>query len=93
MSYGLRIWDGSGGMRLDITDRTARLYGVYTIPSIAANGSYTLTIPSFSLGAWFFDANLPRDIYVVPSAGKITFYHTNLVTRAAISFTVVIFQV
>jgi len=92
MSYGLRVWDAGSVMRLDITDRTARLYGVYTIPSIAINGSYTLTIPSFSLGAWFFNTNHPYNIYIVPGAGQITFYHTNFGSSAAVSFSVVVFQ-
>ncbi len=92
MSYGLRVWDASGNVRLDVIDRTARLYGTYTIPSIAKSGSYTLSIPSFSLGAWFFFANHPYNIYIVPGSGQITFYHTNLGTSAAISFGVVIFQ-
>ena len=92
MSYGLRVWDASGDLTLDVGDRTGRLYGVYMIPSLARYGSYTLTIPSFSLGAWFFYANLAYNVYVVPDTGKITFYHTSFWEGPSAPFSVVIFK-
>ena len=92
MSYGLRVWDESGALTLDVSDRSGRVYGVYTIPSLARYGSYTLTIPSFSLGEWFFYASLAYNVYVVPGAGEITFYHTSFLEGPSVSFSVVIFK-
>ena len=92
MSYGLRVWDASGALKLEITDRTARFVGAYTIPGIAVNGSYTLNISGFTVGSWFFSANHPYNVYLVPGSGQITFYHTNLGSSASISFTVVFFK-
>ena len=54
MSYGLRIWNSSGGLELDITDRITRFFAAYSY-SIPAFGSVTVSIPGYSTdGTWFF---------------------------------------
>ena len=92
MSYGLKVWNSSGVLTLDVSDRTARFVGSYTIPSIAINGSYTLNISGFAVGTWFFSANHPYNVYLIPGSGKITLYHTNLGNASSNSFTVVVFK-
>lgn len=51
MSYGLRVWNGSGGLTLDTTTFTYQIMGQWTIDfssSTPANpGSVTLSIPGF----------------------------------------------
>ena len=44
MSYGLRIWNSSGGLELDITDRITRFFATYSY-SIPGFGSVTVSIP------------------------------------------------
>ena len=54
MSYGLRIWNSSGGLELDITDRITRFFASYSY-SIPRFGSVTVSIPGYSTdGTWFF---------------------------------------
>lgn len=53
MSYGLRAWDSSGNLILEITDSIARFVGTYTIPLLAPRASTVVSVPGYSLdGTW-----------------------------------------
>ena len=93
MSYGLRVWDQSGNITLDTTDRTARFYGQYTIPGIANGSSYTLSIPGFSIGSWFAVAYHPYNVYITYASGSINVNRSaNAGTKTTNSFVMLVFK-
>lgn len=74
MSYGLRVWDASGNLTLDISDRVATYVSAYMIPSLSALGStYTLVHPSYSIGEYFFSTNCPRTVEIEVLSGSMRF--------------------
>jgi len=74
MSYGLRVWDASGNLTLDVSDRVATYVGAYVIPSLSALGStYTLTHPSYPIGEYFFSTNCPRTVELTVLSGSMLF--------------------
>ena len=60
MAYGLRIWDASGILALDISDRITRIHSIYNLSAgpntstfyavsgVTANGSWCATIGSIA---------------------------------------------
>lgn len=71
MSHGLRVWDASGNLVLDVQERISRIHGVYTVPnvSIPANGSYLFPVTGMvDDGTWF--VTIPEDeiwkLYAAP---------------------------
>jgi len=59
MSYGLRVWDASGKLQVEVTDRIPRYEASYTVPNFGGNAgaTYTVTIPGFSTSTHFFYSN------------------------------------
>lgn len=56
MSYGLRVWDASGNLRLDISDRITRFWGEYTISftTTSAESPKYISVPDMTTdGTWF----------------------------------------
>jgi len=52
MSQGLRVWNASGVLQLDITNRITRIHGTYSY-SIAAGSNTTISVPGISTdGTW-----------------------------------------
>ena len=52
MSYGLRVWDASGVLQLDITNRITRIYSTHSF-SISATSSQNINVPGISTdGTW-----------------------------------------
>lgn len=55
MSYGIKVWDESGQLILDVTDRLARYHSTIVLSSIAKRTSSTFSVPGYALdGTWFF---------------------------------------
>lgn len=52
MSYGLRVWDASGVLQIDVTNRITRIFGVYSF-SVAAGSSTNVSVPGITTdGTW-----------------------------------------
>lgn len=67
MSYGLEVYDSTGTQVLATTDRLGRLHSTHSIPGLAVNTSYTVSIPEYRAdGNW---APIVRDL--VLSSGQI----------------------
>lgn len=60
MSYGLRVWNASGSLRLDTTDFIGRLIQtgqVYIYPYSAQSKTVNVSVPGMSNdGTWFVSA-------------------------------------
>lgn len=56
MSYGLRVWDSSGALLIDISDRLVRAHGTYTVGSVGGRSTKTISVPGLnpSDGTWFY---------------------------------------
>lgn len=58
MSYGLRVWNSSGQIRLDTSARLARYHSFYT-GSILPNNSATVSVPGLANdGTWSVQVEL-----------------------------------
>jgi hypothetical protein len=59
MPYGIRIWDASGNLTLDVTDRITRWNNTITLAanSIPINSFVDFSVPGVTLdGTWFISA-------------------------------------
>ena len=45
MAYGLKIWNASGQVRMDTTDRTVKYYTIYS--GTGPNNNFDVTVPGF----------------------------------------------
>ncbi len=62
MSQGLRVWNSSGVLTLDITDRITKRHGVYTATIGASATSVTVSVSGMSNdGSWFAVLRAPND--------------------------------
>ena len=94
MPSGLRIWNSSGVLIQDISDRLGRLFAEYTVPAIAYPNSYTISVPGYALdGNWFWAPykEMPSGLSVVESAGSIRIQNTYAYSTG--SFVLVVFRV
>lgn len=53
MTYGLRVWDGTGGLMLDVTDRITRFVGTYSFYIAPFQTSVDISVPGASPDTWF----------------------------------------
>ena len=58
MSYGLRVWDASGGLIVDITDRITKLVARYSFSKSLVKGdslvTHDVSVPGILAdGSWF----------------------------------------
>lgn len=54
MAYGIKVWDSSGNVTLDVTDRLTREYGTGSVYWEAFQVNNTITIPGITNdGTWF----------------------------------------
>lgn len=73
MSYGLRVWDASNNLELEITDRLPIYQAIYQIPELSYSQSFTVYHSEYSPSTWQFYANMPEYIEVTASNGSIVF--------------------
>lgn len=78
MSYGVRVWDGSGHLTLDSSDHLSRIVHSRTVAA-GDEGSVTLTLPSadIALGVGFIGdtdhwEDGPHDVTLDTSTGKLS---------------------
>lgn len=92
MSQGIKCWDSSGQVILDITDSLARYVNSYTIPSLAPRSSTTISVPGYSLdGNWFiyFLAGDVNDLAITEQANGIYVFNTQYyVARGNVNFNI-----
>ena len=88
MAYGLKTWNASGQLVIDVTDRLARFHGQYDIAAMnSSSADQWISVPGFALdGTWFWQTlgytagsyrqDTPNDvgIQVIPSSGGFTIH-------------------
>ena len=80
MSQGLRIWDATGQMILNITDRLFRLHSTVVLPNINPNASVNFSIPGMRQdSSWFVlaRASVPLGIVITPQVDNLRVSHSN----------------
>lgn len=77
MAYGLKIYDASGNIRLDTTDRECRYVGLFT-GSVGSSSSVTVTVSGMSTnGTWGLNELAYSNFYVSVSMGSGQFVVSN----------------
>jgi len=77
MAYGLQIWDSSGNVRLDTSDRECRYVGFFT-GSVGAGSSVTVTVSGMATdGTWGLNELAYSNFYVSVSMGSGQFVISN----------------
>lgn len=55
MPQGMRVWDSSGNLVIDVSDRIMTVLGQIVVNSSTPNGSVTVNDPRLALGSfWYF---------------------------------------
>ena len=91
MSYGLRVWDPSGNMTLDMSDRATRFYSRHVV-SVPSEGSVTVPVTGISTnGTWGFHLwSLLRVSAKIVSGGVQIDNYRDI---NAVSATIIVFRV
>jgi|TARA_R110000744_G_scaffold287339_1_gene398503 hypothetical protein len=77
MAYGLQIWDSSGNVRLDTSDRECRYVGFFT-GSVGPSSSVTVTVSGMANdGTWGLNELAYSNFYVSVSMGSGQFVISN----------------
>lgn len=96
MPYGLRVWDASGNLTLDTTDRITRYHSTVTVATdaIAPSGTLNVTVSGLTLdGTWFFVLATGSLLYVYMTISTNTITFTNTSTfQTAGNFSIDIFR-
>lgn len=53
MSYGLQVWDASGALVLDVSDRISRFVGTYSYSIPNGSTETTVSVPGAESSTWF----------------------------------------
>jgi hypothetical protein len=74
MSYGLRVWNASGGIIVDVTDRITKIVATYSFSKSLVKGdslvTHDVSVPGILAdGSWFV-----QGITKSPQVGSSTFY-------------------
>lgn len=86
MSHGLRVWDSSGQIILDLTDRLGRYNSTITIASLAARSGASYSVPGYALdGTWFLFIRSGSTTYlrITENAGSISIFNENYYNRSS----------
>lgn len=77
MSFGMRIWDGVGDLVLDASDRTGSYVATYTVPQIPPREGYSLSIPGYTAGTWYFSGEIGVYLDVTQNDNGLYFFNTH----------------
>jgi hypothetical protein len=74
MSYGLRVWNASGGIIVDVTDRITKIVATYSFSKSLVKGdslvTHDVSVPGILAdGSWFVQGTTKS-----PQVGSSTFY-------------------
>lgn len=78
MSYGLRVWNASNQLILEVTDRIGRYNSTVTLSAIAPRGSANYSVPGYALdGTWFYfiRAGFTEDLRITENSGSLSFFN------------------
>lgn len=93
MAYGLKIYDASGNIRLDTTDRECRFVGLYT-GSVAASSTSNISVTGMSNdGTWGINELSYSNFYLSIAFTSSGFSVTNSNTFNAYSYIVQVFRI
>jgi hypothetical protein len=76
MSFGLRVWDTSGNLTLDVTDRITRLIQNIDVYFPDGVGQVNITIPGLDISSWAIYSNSSLMI-VEAYTGYVACYNGN----------------
>lgn len=83
MAYGLKTWNASGVLTVDISDRLTRYVGAYYFNLPANTVTTTLSLPGAESSTYFaFVNSLSQDVYATMGADVININRTNFTTGA-----------
>jgi len=92
MAYGLRVWDSSGNVRVDTTDRQMRFVALYT-GSTSGNATTTITVTGMSNdGTWGLNDRITENRAGRLEMGTNVFRHVNT-GSSSLSYKVEVFRV
>jgi len=95
-SYGLQLFDASGNIKFDTTDRNGFLLERLDVPSLTANGgqyskTYNVSIlAGIPVGSgWFFNGVIPYNITITQSGNTITITNNTPTIRTGLQVLVI----
>jgi len=92
MAYGLNVWDASGNVRLDTTDREVRFVALYT-GTTAGNSTTTITVSGMSNdGTWGLNDRITVNYTGRLEMGTNLFKHVNT-GSSSLAYEVEVFRV
>lgn len=94
MSHGIQVWNASGGLTLDVTDRITRFVASFNV-SVPAYGSYTdVAYSGVEPGSWAAYSGNGADILPKIENGFIRCYRRMSVGSgdSAVSATIYLFR-
>ena len=81
MSYGLRVWDASGNLTLDVTNRITRVYSANSVYFATYDLQKTISHAGVSTDGTWFAAATTGGFSAVLTNGQVTVYrlHTEFI--------------
>lgn len=92
MAYGLQVWDESGQLVVDYTDRLGRANSTVVVGGLATRTGITVSVPGFSTdGTWFYCTSTADYAEITAQAGGFYVYNVSYYEPTT-SFTIYIFR-
>lgn len=93
MAYGLQIWDASGNVRLDTSDREFRYVAFYT-GSVSANSSANVSVSGLTNdGTWGLNETQGSNLFLELSIGSNQFTVANTSSSNSGTYNVQVFRI
>ena len=93
MAYGLQIWDASGNVRLDTSDREFRYVAFYT-GSVSASSSTNVSVSGLTNdGTWGLNETQGSNLFLELSIGTNQFTVTNTNSFNSGTYNVQVFRI
>lgn len=93
MAYGLNVWDASGNVRLDTSDREFRYVAFYT-GSVSASSSTNVSVSGLTNdGTWGLNETQGSNLFLELSIGTNQFTVTNTDSFNSGTYNVQVFRI
>tara|TARA_R110000787_G_scaffold104873_1_gene212246 strand:- start:479 stop:760 length:282 start_codon:yes stop_codon:yes gene_type:complete len=93
MAYGLNVWDASGNVRLDTSDREFRYVAFYT-GSVSASSSTNVSVSGLTNdGTWGLNETQGSNLFLELSIGTNQFTVTNTNSFNSGTYNVQVFRI